>query len=101
MNHRKWKQLFDAARNERPPSPPEGFDQRVLQAVRRNVPPVERKSASVLDQLNLLFPRVAWAAAAVIVLCIAGELASPDTDPGLSEDMAQLSEEWLLSPDGF
>ena len=98
MNERKLKQLFGAARKETPPAPPEDFAQRVMQAVRRDAatPPAE---VTLFDQLNQLFPRIAWAAAVVLVLCVAGELVSSATQPSFN-DVAQLSDQWF-GPEEF
>jgi hypothetical protein len=97
MNERKLNQLFDAARKERAPVPPEGFDQAVLQSVRRDPPSAARPPLSLLDQLNLLFPRLALAAAAIVLMCVAGELAISATTPSLTE----LSDQWILTADEF
>lgn len=102
MNERKLKQLFDAARKEIPPAPADDFDQRVMQSVRREPAPAERPGLSLFDQLNLLFPHLAWAAAAVIVLCIAGELVAAALNlPDISDGVAQLSDQWLSTGTGF
>lgn len=70
MKDHKLKQLFAAARNEAAPPPSPGFAEDVLRAVRRE-PETTARTASLFDQLNALFPRVAFAAVAVIVLCVA------------------------------
>jgi hypothetical protein len=95
MNDRKLKRLFETARNEPSPAAPEGFDFQVMGAIRR-----ERKeeTISLFDQLNRLFPRVACAAALVIVLCVAGEFATSAMHlPGLNDGLAQISDQWFFA----
>jgi len=101
MNDRKWKQLLGAARREPPPPPPEGFDLLVLQTVRREDAPARREAIALFDQLSLLFPRLAWAAAALIVLCAAGDLISAALNPSLPDSVAQISEQWFFPGNGF
>jgi hypothetical protein len=101
MNERKLNQLFGAARKEPAPAPPEGFDQTIMRSVRRDPPSATRPALSLFDQLNLLFPRLALASAAIVLLCVAGELAMSATTPSLTDDVAQLSDQWLLTADEF
>ena len=94
MNEHKLKQIFDAARKEPSPSPASGFEARVLRAIHRGDP---AEAVSLFDQLNLLFPRVVWAAATVIALCAAGEFASSALHlPGLTDGLAQISDQWIF-----
>ena len=92
MNERKLNKLFEAARNEMPPAPSDNFEARVRRAICR-LP--ESEENSLTDQLNFLFPRLAFAAVAVIVVCVAGEwvLNLPD----LTEGVAQISDQWLFA----
>lgn len=90
MNERKLKQLFESAGRETPPVLSDDFATRVLIELRREPEPV-----SLFDQLNLWFPKVAWASVAVIVLCVTGELAL--NLPSLSEGGAQISDQWLFA----
>ena len=69
MNDQKLKQLFDAARRAPAPEPSPDFAADVLRAARQTGTAPGTHSQLVFDQLNLLFPRVAWAALAVILLC--------------------------------
>ena len=85
MNQKKMEQLFAAARRSKAPEPPADFAADVLRAVRHL--PQDRQTAGggVLEQLNSWFPRVALAAAALIVLCVAlevGYTAGGSTEPG-------------------
>jgi hypothetical protein len=92
MNERKLNKLFEAARNEMPPAPSYDFEARVMRAIGR-LP--ESEESSLTDQLNFLFPRLAFAAGAVIVVCVAGELAL--NLPDLTEGVAQISDQWLFA----
>jgi hypothetical protein len=100
MNDRKLKQLFASARREIAPAPPEDFPADVLRAIRRE-PPAAPETVSIFDQLNLWFPRIALAASAVIVLCVALDFGLTAAGvPSLSDGAAQLSAQWLLTPGG-
>jgi hypothetical protein len=102
MNEQKLKKLFAAARTESAPAPSEHFAMDVLRAIGREKPISPAETFSVFDQLNLLFPRFALAAAALIVLGIAADFGLTAAGvPNLSDGVSQVSAQWLLSPDGF
>jgi len=102
MDKRKLNQLFKLAGNEPAPVPPEDFASDVLRAMRREPPVAAPASLSLFDQLNMLFPRIAFAAAAVIVLCVAVDFGLTAAGlPGLGDGMSQISAQWLLTPDEF
>lgn len=96
MNDTKLKNLFAAARQEVPPPATDGFDLLVMQAIQREP---ARRAVTVFDQLNLLFPRFAWAAVAVIAVCAAGDWLV--AVPSLTDGVAQISQQWLLAGNGF
>ena len=83
MNDRKLKQLFASARKATAPTPPADFAADVLRMIRHE-PPAAPATISIFDQLNLWFPRLALAASAVIVLCLAADwgLAAVGVLPG-------------------
>jgi hypothetical protein len=86
MNEKKLSHLFAAARRSPAPDSSPEFAAAVLRAVRR-LPPERRPAAvSIFDQLNAWFPRVALAAAALIVLCVAVELGDTTTTPSSGDD---------------
>lgn len=96
MKKNTLNRLFAAARPDRPPEPPDDFAFAVLQAVRqeglRQAPP----SADLWTQLNALFPRVALAAAAMIILCVAADrgltaAGLPDVTEGVAATAAQFT----------
>ena len=102
MNEQKLKQLFDAARSETAPAPPADFAADVLCAIRQQKPVSPPQAISVFDQLNLLFPKLAWAAVAVIALGIAADYGlAAAGGPDLSDGLSQISTQWLLTPDAF
>ncbi len=74
MNEKKLQQLFAAARRSKAPEPPAEFAADVLRMARQTPRDRHEPARGVLEQLNSWFPRVALAAAAVIVLCMALEL---------------------------
>jgi hypothetical protein len=102
MNEKKLHKLFKAVRNERSPAPPAGFDVDVMRTIRREERGNEGQTASLLDGLGALFPRVAWAAVLIIIACVLGDYFSASSDtPGLTDQMALLSEEWPFVEGGF
>ena len=98
MNEKKMKQLFASARNEAAPAPSADFAADVLRAVRREPPPASPGSFSVWEHLNALFPRVALAAAAVIILCAAADWGLTAAGvPGISDGAAQVTSQFLFN----
>jgi hypothetical protein len=98
MNDEKLKKLFELARAETAPVLPEGFDARMERALAR-----ERNAApiSLWDQIEALFPRVAMGAALVMALCLLGDFYFSAAHPaGLSGDVNEISEQWLLGANG-
>jgi hypothetical protein len=102
MNERKWKQLFAAARKEAAPAPSLDFEAGVLRAIRGERRAKMPGMPSISDQLNLLFPRLAWAAAAIITLCVAADWGLTAAGvPGLGDGMSQISAQWFLTYNEF
>ena len=102
MNERKWKQLFVAARNEAAPAPSADFEAGMLHAIRGERRTETPEMLSIFDQLNLLFPRLAWAAAATIALSVAADWGLTVAGvPGLGDGASQISAQWLLTSNGF
>lgn len=94
MNKTKIKQLFAAARHEPAPAVPPDFAGDVLRAVRREGGSAPAPSHPIGDYLNLLFPRVALAAAGIIVLCVVADLGLtasglPDVTDGAAQGTSQ------------
>ena len=99
MNERKRKQLFAAARGAPAPAPSAAFEANVMRAIRNEYP---AEAPAIFDALNQLFPRLAWAAAAIIALCVAADWGLTAAGvPGLSDGVSQISAQWLLTPNGF
>ena len=97
MNEKKLNQLFASARNESAPAPPADFAADVLRAMHRE-PQLKPEAFSIFDQLNLLFPRVALAAAAVIVLCMAADFGLTAAGlPEIGDGAAQVSAQFLFN----
>lgn len=98
MNEKKLKQLFAAARNEPAPAGTANFAEDVLRALRREPPPRLAGAFSVWEHLDGLFPRVALAAGAVIVLCLAADWAlSAAGLPGVSDGAAQVASQYFFN----
>ncbi len=99
MNKTKWKRLFDAARQEPPPSPRPGFELRVTRALETAAPP---RPIALFEQLGELLPRVALASTLAIALFVAADLGlSALGQPDLADGAAQLSDQWLFATKGF
>lgn len=102
MNKRKLNRLFELARNDPAPAPPEDFAADVLRAVHHEPRATEAEAPSIFDRLNLLFPRIAFAAVAFIVLCVAVDFGLTAAGaPGLGDGLSQISAQWLFTPDEF
>lgn len=102
MNEQKLKQLFGAARQESPPSPEAGFENLVLSAIRREPRGGLADTISWFDDLGGLFPRLAWAAALLVALCVAADFGLGALGvPGLTDGVEQISEQWLFTANGF
>jgi hypothetical protein len=102
MNERKWKQLLAAARNEAAPAPSADFEAGVLRAIRGERRTETPETLSISDQLNFLFPRLAWAAATIIALSAVADWGQTAAGvPGLGDGMSQISAQWLLTANGF
>ena len=100
MNEKKLNQLFTAARSETAPLPPADFAADVLRALHREPTVAATPAASLFDQLNFLFPRLALAAAVVIGLCVAADFGFTSAGlPELGDGAAQLSAQFDLNED--
>jgi hypothetical protein len=74
----------------------------VLRAIRGERRPAPPETPSIFDQLNLLFPRLAWAAAAIIALSVVADWGLTAAGvPGLGDGASQISAQWLLTSNGF
>ena len=102
MNESRIKKLLAASRQENPPAASANFVDGVLRAVHRAVPASAVGSISIFDRLNVLFPRCAWAAVAVIVIGIAADFGLTAAGvPELGDGVAQVSAQWLFTGSGF
>jgi hypothetical protein len=102
MNEHKLRKLFTAARNEPAPAPSADFMVDVLRVVRHEKQIVSPEAFSVFDQLNQLFPKLAWAAAIVMVLGVATDFGLTAAGiPSLGDGVSQISSQWLFMGDGF
>jgi len=91
-----------AARHEPAPVPPADFAADVVRTIRRTGPVAAPETLSIFDQLNGLFPRLAWAAAAVIVLSLAADWGLTAAGlPSLGDGASQISAQWFLTPNGL
>jgi hypothetical protein len=88
--------LFQLAKQEAPPSAPEDFAATVLSKLTRQAVSPSRPQP-IWDQFNALFPRLVFASATAILLCLGLELAlSSLSSADLTEQIAQASMQWLL-----
>lgn len=94
MNEHKLKQILETVRTTPPPPVPADFDARVMRRVLREPTPT---APTFAEHLDALFPKLAVAALAMIVLCVAGDYLLTALDvPTLAEGVARLSGQWLL-----
>ena len=94
MSDARLKRLFSAARRAQPEALPEDFPARVMATVRREAG--AQPARTVLDELDRLFPRLAWTAVLVMALCLAGDLGhSLVAGPDLADGATQWLEQWL------
>jgi len=102
MNEEKLKKLIAAARREAPPAPPADFAADLLRAVRREPPAAPPAPATIFDQLSGWFPRLALAAAVIIILCLAADFALSSAGlPDLGDGAAQMTSQLDLNDDGL
>jgi hypothetical protein len=95
MNDRKLKKLFELSRGEAPPTPLEGFDARVMLAVRREQ---RAQVASLWEQLDQLFPRLAVATALIVGTCALADFVYSSQHPTeIPADTTELAEQWLYT----
>lgn len=85
------KQLFAAAARVETSAATDDLPERVTRAIRREIP---APAPSLFDQIGLLLPRVAMAAAAIVAICVIVESTAAGD---LSTDVARLSEQWLFA----
>jgi hypothetical protein len=95
MKENKLKNLFGAARKEPAPEAPFTFSQNVVSAIRREANPTA--APCLADQLNALFPRLAWAAVLIISACVMSEIYFSRSGDAASTEMTQAAEEWLYA----
>lgn len=97
MKKQKVDKLFELARTEAAPMPMPEFAADVLRAVRREPAAKPAPTATVFDQLNQWFPRVALAAVTLMILCVAADFALTSAGvPELGEGVAQVSSQFIF-----
>ena len=102
MNEKKLKQLFATACYQTAPVPPEDFAEDVLRAIHNSPPSPSSATASLFDQLDAWFPRIAFAALAVMALGVAADFGlSAFGLPDLGDGVSQISAQWFLIPGGL
>ncbi len=101
MNEKKLQQLFGLARRDAAPLPPPEFAADVLRAARREALGRPAEAPTIWDALSAWFPRLALAAAAVIILAAAADVTLTTAGwPGLDDGAAQVSAQYLFDPEG-
>ena len=102
MKKDKLDQLFGQARQAQAPPPPADFEADVLRAIRREPRTAGTETLSLFGMLGSWFPRLAWAAALVIALCVVTDFALGAAGvPNLNDAVAQASEQWLFDANGL
>lgn len=95
MKPDKLDKLFTAVARADSPKPETDFAADVMRAIQREAhiaPP------TLTEQIAALLPRVAFAAALLIAVCFAADLALDSLgDTSLSGGLTQISEQWLFA----
>jgi hypothetical protein len=91
----KLERLFAAAKTEIPPRPRDEWAGDVLRAVRQDRARVA-PDALLGDIIAGLLPRVALGSAALMLLCLAADLALSSGQPDLQADVAAAADEFLF-----
>lgn len=100
MKDDKLNRIFQTARSEPVPDTPAGFESDVMCAIRSE--PQGRGDLSLFDALGHLFPRLAWVAALVILLCVMADYGlATSGGPDVDEGVAQVSDHWLFTSEGL
>ena len=96
MSDEKLKKLFAAAQTETAPVPPQDFADDMLRMIRRE-PPATARMDSLPDNVDRLFPRIAFVALAVIALCVAADYALTGAGmPELGDGLSLFSAQWFF-----
>lgn len=102
MSGKKLNQLFQAARHAAPPPLPGNLAEEVVRALRGEPPRGPAPAATLFEELNAGFARLAVVTVIILALGVAANLAlgTPEiTD--LGDGLAQISAQWLLLPEGL
>lgn len=99
MNDHKLKRLFELSHGETPPAAREGFDERVMAAIRRE-PHSVAESVSLWDQIGRLFPRLAFGVVLIIGVCVLADFCTLTESSSLTAGIDQISEQWLFAANG-
>jgi hypothetical protein len=91
---RKLERLFQSARNQPVPQPGDDFAGGVMRAIRHESRAVP---IPLLEQLAVLFPRLAVGTALVITVCAAAEYCLSNVQSDLSTSAAEISEQWFFA----
>ena len=99
MKNNKLKRLLSSAKNESPPEAGLEFESRVMDAIRQEP---SARPVSLLDQVNALFPRLAFASILAIVLCATADFVLTGSSTiDLTSGVSAISEDWLFPTKGF
>jgi hypothetical protein len=94
MNEQKFKRILAAAREETCPSPPDDFAAGVIQRISREK---MKTPVSLGEQLNGLFPRLAFGSLTLIALCVGFDLSLTAMNfPEITDGVSQIAGQWLL-----
>ena len=102
MRTQKLNQLFEAAQRVAPPAASASLAEEVVRALRQEPPDARTVPASLFEELNARFPRLAFLTLVVLALGVTVNLTLGTTDTtDLDADVAQISAPWWLSSGGF
>lgn len=98
MKQQPCDKLFALARRETAPVAPPDFAAHVLRAMHREPAAAHAAAVSMFEPLNRWFARVAMAAAALMMLCVAADFGFTAAGwPELGDGVAQVSSQFFFS----
>jgi hypothetical protein len=99
MSRQKLNQLFQAAQRVAPPAASATLAENVARALRQEPLEARPAPASLFEELNAWFPRLALLTLVVLAVGVAVNLALGASDPAdLGAGLTQISAPWWLVP---
>lgn len=102
MTGKKLDQLFHAARGVAAPATSATLAEEVVRTLWQEPPEAGCDPLTLLEELNVRFPRLAWLTLVILTLGVAANVALGTTDTtGLDAGLPPISAPWWLVPGEF